>query len=79
MEIPPRALAQAPINQRAAKTLEEAEREPTTLAVSLVLNELVPLARLMGEQIQALRTWAKGRARLATTPPEAAAGRKLAA
>lgn len=39
-------------------------REPTTLAVSLVLNDLVPLSRLMGEQIQALRTWAKGRARL---------------
>jgi hypothetical protein len=47
--------------------------------VSLVLNDLVPLSRLMGEQIQALRTWAKGRARLATTPAEAAAGRKIAA
>jgi len=41
--------------------------------------DLVPLARLMGEQIQTLRAWAKGRARLATTPAEAAAGRKLAA
>ena len=54
-------------------------REPTTLAVSLALNELVPLSRLMGEQLQALRTWAKGRARPATTPAEVLSGRKLAA
>jgi hypothetical protein len=47
--------------------------------VSLVLNDLVSLSRLMGEPIQALRTWAKGRARLATTPIEQASGRKFAA
>lgn len=54
-------------------------REPSILTVSLVLNDLVPLSRLMGEQIQALRQWAKGRARLATTRVTASAGRKLAA
>jgi len=33
-----------------------------------VLTEFVPLAKQMAEQISALRQWAKGRARLATSP-----------
>ena len=43
-------------------------REPTDLTVTMVLNETVPLSRLMGESIAALRTWARGRARPATMP-----------
>jgi SpoVK/Ycf46/Vps4 family AAA+-type ATPase len=43
------------------------QEEPTDLSLMLQLGELVPLSRLMAEQITALRAWAKGRARLATT------------
>jgi hypothetical protein len=42
------------------------QEEPTDLSLMLQLGELVPLSRLMAEQITALRAWAKGRARLAT-------------
>ena len=41
--------------------------EPTDLSIAMLLNELVPLSKLMGEQIETLRKWAKGRARFATT------------
>jgi hypothetical protein len=37
-------------------------KEPSTLTCSLVLGELVPLSRLMGEQLKALREGARGRA-----------------
>jgi SpoVK/Ycf46/Vps4 family AAA+-type ATPase len=40
--------------------------EPTDLSIAMLLNDLVPLSKLMGEQIEALRKWAKGRARFAT-------------
>jgi SpoVK/Ycf46/Vps4 family AAA+-type ATPase len=56
---------------------EQAE-EPTDLGIAQVLTDLVPLSRLMAEQIAGLRTWAKGRARLATAPPVEAKHRKLA-
>ena len=45
----------------------DAEREPTDLTLAGVLNDFVPLSRLMAEQIAALRTWSKGRARWATS------------
>ena len=32
-----------------------------------ILTEFVPLSKLMAEQITGLRSWAKGRARLATS------------
>ena len=54
-------------------------KEPTDLIVSMVLNDLVPLSKLMAEQIAALRTWAKGRARMATSQEEGKRGRKIAA
>ncbi len=46
----------------------ERDREPTNLDIAGVLNEFVPLSKQMAEQITALRQWAKGRARLATSP-----------
>jgi SpoVK/Ycf46/Vps4 family AAA+-type ATPase len=54
-------------------------KEPTTLTCSLVLGELVPLSRLMGEQLKALREWARGRARLATSRSTESAERRIAA
>ena len=42
-------------------------KEPTDLDIARVLTEFVPLSKLMAEQIGGLRTWAKGRARLATS------------
>ncbi len=55
------------------------EREPTDLTIAKVLTELVPLSKLMAEQITGLRHWAKGRARLATTMPAEHTLRKIAA
>ena len=46
----------------------ERNREPTELDIAGVLNECVPLPKQMAEQITALRQWAKGRSRLATSP-----------
>jgi hypothetical protein len=37
------------------------ENEPTDLTVAQVLTDLVPLPRLMAEQISGLRQWAQGR------------------
>ena len=53
--------------------------EPTDLDIARVLTEFVPLSKTMAEQITALRTWAKGRARFATSPAEERKLRKLAA
>ena len=53
-------------------------KEPTDLSVALVLNEFVPLSKLMAEQIAGLRNWAKGRARLATSPQMEPRLRKIA-
>ena len=52
--------------------------EPTDLTVSLQLTELVPLSKLMSEQITTLRQWAKGRARRATAAETERPGRKIA-
>jgi len=43
--------------------------EPNDLSIAQALNDFVPLSKLMAEQMSALRSWAKGRARLATSPP----------
>jgi hypothetical protein len=43
------------------------EKEPTDLDIAQVLTEFVPLSKLMSEQIHGIRSWAKGRARLATS------------
>jgi hypothetical protein len=53
--------------------------EPTDLTIAEVLTEFVPLAKTMAEQITGLRTWAKGRARFATTPTTESKLRRLAA
>jgi hypothetical protein len=45
----------------------DGEKEPTDLDIARVLTEFVPLSKLMAEQIGALKNWAKGRARLATS------------
>ena len=55
------------------------EREPTDLTIAQVLTEFVPLSKTMAEQIGALRTWAKGRARMATTQATESKLRRLAA
>jgi hypothetical protein len=53
--------------------------EPTDLDIARVLTDFVPLSKMMAEQITGLRTWAKGRARLATTAATESRLRKLAA
>jgi len=53
--------------------------EPTDLSAMLVLNQTVPLSKLMGEQVAALRNWAKGRARPATKAAQEASGRRIVA
>ena len=52
---------------------------PTDLSVMLVLNQTVPLSKLMGEQVAGLRTWAKGRARPATKQATETTGRRILA
>jgi AAA+ superfamily predicted ATPase len=54
------------------------EQEPNDLTIGEVLVDFVPLSKLMAEQMSALRTWAKGRARPATTPPAESKHRKIA-
>ncbi len=43
------------------------DTDPTDLDIARALTEFVPLSKTMAEQINALRTWAKGRARCATS------------
>jgi SpoVK/Ycf46/Vps4 family AAA+-type ATPase len=43
------------------------DKEPTDFSIAQILNDFVPLSKLMAEQITALRNWAKGRARSATS------------
>ena len=43
-----------------------ANREPSDLDIAGIMTEFTSLAETMSESIKALRTWAKGRARLAT-------------
>ena len=45
----------------------DSDREPSDLDVAGVLTDFVPLSKLMAEQINGLRGWARGRARLATS------------
>ena len=54
-------------------------REPDTVGLGAILAKQVPLSRLMGEQIAALRQWAQGRARPATRMEAGKSGRKVAA
>jgi SpoVK/Ycf46/Vps4 family AAA+-type ATPase len=56
----------------------EVGNEPTDLTVAEVLTEFVPLSKLMGEHISALRQWAKGRARFAAIQPQETQKRKIA-
>jgi hypothetical protein len=44
------------------------DTEPTDLDIARALTDFVPLSKTMAEQINALRTWATGRARCATSP-----------
>jgi SpoVK/Ycf46/Vps4 family AAA+-type ATPase len=53
-------------------------QEPTDLTIAQVLNDLVPLSKLMAEQIAGIRNWSKGRARMASTVPTTDQLRKLA-
>jgi len=55
----------------------DAEQEPTDLTIAGVLGDFVPLSKLMAEQITGLRSWAKGRARLATSSEPGSGLRKL--
>ena len=57
----------------------EREEEPSDLTIGEVLVDFVPLSKLMGESMTALRSWAKGRARPATTPPTDRNTRRIAA
>ena len=57
----------------------DAGKEPTDLDIARVLTEFVPLSKLMAEQIGGLRTWAKGRARLATSQTSERKLRRIAA
>lgn len=54
-------------------------KEPDDLSIALLLNDAVPLSKLMAEPIDKLRRWARGRARMATKPEVAAHGRKISA
>ena len=51
--------------------------EPTQQTVLAAITDTVPLSQLMGDQINALRRWAKGRARQATTEIRDKLERKL--
>jgi len=53
------------------------DKEPTDLLIGMVLENVVPLSKLMAEQISALRKWAKGRARPATTTEQVSNSRKI--
>ena len=56
----------------------ERGQEPTDHDIAVVLNESVPLSRMMAEQIAGLKHWAKGRARMATQVVSSVGTRKLA-
>lgn len=53
--------------------------EPTDLSIAMRLGEMVPLSKLMSEQVDGLRKWARGRARRATVAESEKTGRKIAA
>jgi len=53
------------------------QREVNELDVGNALCNMVPLATLMGEEMERLRRWAQGRARHASHSPRAEGRRKL--
>ena len=53
--------------------------EPTDLSIAMLLNDFMPLSKLMSEQVEGLRKWAKGRARRATAAEAERTSRKIAA
>ena len=53
--------------------------EPSDLSVAVLLNEVVPLSKMMSEQVDGLRKWAKGRARPATKPDAQPTSRRILA
>ena len=55
------------------------EQEPTDLTVANVLTDCVPVSKLMAEQINGLKSWAKGRAKQATTQVSNSGRRRMAA
>jgi SpoVK/Ycf46/Vps4 family AAA+-type ATPase len=55
------------------------DQEPTDLTIAEVLTDFVPLSKTMADQITGLRSWAKGRARFATSPQTERRLRMLAA
>ena len=58
----------------------DGNREPVDLDVARILTEFVPLSKLMAEQIEGLRRWARRRAKLATSArEESEGGRRIAA
>jgi hypothetical protein len=57
----------------------EEDGAPSDLHVATALTDFVPLSKLMAEQIQGLRSWSKGRARLATSQKIETKVRKFAA
>jgi hypothetical protein len=54
------------------------DREPTDLTIAEVLTDFVPLSKTMADQITGLRSWARGRARMATSPQSERRLRRLA-
>ena len=54
-------------------------KEPGDLTIASVLTGFVPLSKLMAKPIEALRKWAKGRAKYATSQQESSKLRKIAA
>jgi SpoVK/Ycf46/Vps4 family AAA+-type ATPase len=52
--------------------------QPSDLSIAQVLTDLAPLSKLMAEQIGALKQWAKGRSKMATSQPVESKLRKLA-
>jgi AAA+ superfamily predicted ATPase len=53
-------------------------KEPTDLSIALLLTSAVPLSKLMGDEITALRKWAHGRARRATAAEHGGLARRIA-
>ena len=60
-----------------SKDKDEANVKTSDLTIASQRNDFVPLSKLMAEQITALRGWAKGRARLATSLNQQEPGRTL--
>jgi len=46
------------------------DREPTTDSILELTKTVMPLSKTMGDQVNALRQWAQGRARMASAPEE---------